>query len=113
MGKTEILGLLRQALTMVGPVLLANGIGDEAVVQQVTGAAIALVGLIWGVVDKSGELVPSILSITRHTTGAVGAILLATDVFPAGQIESGAGLVMAAVAFGTSFINKRNRRKNQ
>ena len=110
MSKEVILGFLRQAFTAIGPFLVAQGLAGESpeVVGVTGGAILAITGLVWGVIDKSGELVPSLLSVARHLIGALSGILVATGALDAGTIESGAALGLAAIAFGGSFVNKRN-----
>ncbi len=110
MKKEVVLGFLRQAFTAVGPFLVAQGLaGDSPELIGVTGGAIlAITGLVWGIVDKSGELGPSILSIGRHLVGATSGILAATGALDAGSIEAGSTFALAAVAFGGSFVNKKN-----
>ncbi len=113
MKKEVVLGFLRQAFTALGPFLVAQGLaGDTPEVMEVTGGAIlAITGLVWGIFDKSGALVPSLLSVGRHLVGAVSGILIATGALDAGSIEAGSAFALAAVAFGGSFVNKNNVKK--
>jgi len=110
MKKEVVLGFLRQAFTAIGPFLVAQGFaGVQTDVVGVTGGAIlAITGLVWGIVDKSGALVPSLLSVGRHLIGATSGILIASGALDAGTIESGSTFALAAIAFGGSFVNKQN-----
>ena len=111
MSKEVVLGFLRQAFTAVGPFLVAQGFAGESpdVIGVTGGAILAITGLIWGIVDKSGELVPSLLSVGRHLIGATSGILVASGALDAGTIEAGSAFALSAIAFGGSFVNKSNR----
>lgn len=52
MSKEKILGIVRHALTFVGGLLVMKGIVDEAMVSEVIGGVMTLVGTIWSIVDK-------------------------------------------------------------
>ena len=43
----QVLGIIRHALTTIGGVLLAVGIGDPESMLEVTGGIVTLVGIIW------------------------------------------------------------------
>lgn len=109
MSKEVVLGFLRQAFTAIGPFLVAQGLAGDSpeVVGVVGGAILAVTGLVWGIVDKSGKLMPSLLSVGRHLIGATSGILLATGALDAGAVESGTALALSAIAFGGSFVNKK------
>jgi hypothetical protein len=51
--KTMILGIIRHALTFAGGVLLMRGYATEQEVQEITGAAVTLIGAVWSVVEKA------------------------------------------------------------
>jgi hypothetical protein len=48
----QVLGIFRHGLTFVGGILITKGLIDEAMVSEITGSVISLVGLIWSVVSK-------------------------------------------------------------
>ena len=50
--KDAVLSSLRHALTFVGAVVAASGWGGASHLETIGGAAIALVGAIWGVYDE-------------------------------------------------------------
>lgn len=52
MKKEAAKSIIRHALTGVGAVLVAQGIGDEAIVQEAIGVVIAIVGLAWSIIEK-------------------------------------------------------------
>jgi len=52
MTKEQVLGLVRHTLTFVGGFLVMQGIVGEAVVAEVSGALLTLVGTLWSVFSK-------------------------------------------------------------
>jgi len=52
MTKEQVLGLVRHTLTFVGGFLVMQGIVEEAVVAEVSGALLTLVGTLWSVFSK-------------------------------------------------------------
>jgi len=51
----KISGLLRHILTFVGGYLVTSGIIDEAMLMEVVGAIITLVGFVWSWKSKKEE----------------------------------------------------------
>jgi len=52
MKKEQILGIVRHFLTFVGGIVIVKGYMDNALVTEVTGAIMTLVGAVWSVFDK-------------------------------------------------------------
>jgi hypothetical protein len=50
--KEQILGIVRHTLTFVGGILVMKGLVDEAVVTEIIGGVMTLIGTVWSVVDK-------------------------------------------------------------
>lgn len=50
--KDQLLGLIRHALTFVGGIIVAKGLVDESLSQEVIGGVMTLVGAIWSIVNK-------------------------------------------------------------
>jgi hypothetical protein len=50
--KKKSLGVLRHLLTFVGGLLIAKGIIDENVANEVIGGIITFIGILWSVQDK-------------------------------------------------------------
>lgn len=50
--KDQVLGLIRHALTFVGGVIVAKGLVDEGMFQEVLGGIMTLVGAIWSIASK-------------------------------------------------------------
>ena len=48
----KILSVIRHLLTAVGSILLTKGLLDEAMLEEVVGATITLIGFAWGIWDK-------------------------------------------------------------
>ncbi len=52
MNKTQVLSLVRHTLTFVGGILIAHGVVEESIIEQIVATTMTLAGLIWGVVEK-------------------------------------------------------------
>lgn len=52
MNKDQILGIIRHTLTFVGGFLVMKGLVDEAVVTEIVGGTLTLVGTIWSIFTK-------------------------------------------------------------
>lgn len=50
--KDQVLGLIRHALTFVGGVIVAKGLVDEVLFQEILGGVMTLVGAVWSVASK-------------------------------------------------------------
>lgn len=53
MKKEQVLGIVRHILTFGGGILIAKGIIDETLSQELIGATMTLIGTIWSVISKS------------------------------------------------------------
>lgn len=51
--KEKTLGIIRHALTFIGGVLVTQGILDDALFLELSGAVMTLVGGVWSVIDKT------------------------------------------------------------
>ena len=52
MNKEQILGIIRHVLTFAGGFLVVSGKIDESTLTEGVGAALALVGILWSIIDK-------------------------------------------------------------
>jgi hypothetical protein len=52
MQQEQILAMVRHGLTFGGGVLVAQGLVDEGMAAELTGAAMTLVGIVWSIVEK-------------------------------------------------------------
>lgn len=50
--KDQVLGLIRHALTFVGGIIVAKGLIEEGMVQEVLGGIMTLVGSVWSIASK-------------------------------------------------------------
>lgn len=50
--KDQTLGLIRHALTFVGGIIVAKGLVDDALFQEILGGIMTLVGAAWSVASK-------------------------------------------------------------
>ena len=53
MTQERVLGIIRHSMTFAGGFLVMKGLGNEAIMQEITGATITLVGSIWSIVSKT------------------------------------------------------------
>ena len=49
----RVLGIIRHTMTFAGGFLIMKGYGDEALIQELTGATLTLIGGIWSIVSKT------------------------------------------------------------
>lgn len=47
--------LVRHAMTFVGGILVSSGIFDAGTVEQLSGAIVTIIGVVWSLIDKSEE----------------------------------------------------------
>ena len=52
MKKEQVLGVLRHSLTFLGGILVAKGLVDDALVAELSGAVITLIGGLWSILVK-------------------------------------------------------------
>ena len=50
--KDQTLGLIRHALTFVGGIIVAKGLVDDVLFQEILGGIMTLVGSVWSVASK-------------------------------------------------------------
>ena len=55
MKKEQILSIIRHTLTFVGGVFVTKGLIDETIAGEIIGGMMTLIGLLWGVMDKTAE----------------------------------------------------------
>jgi hypothetical protein len=55
MKKQQILGFIRHLIGLAGGALIAQGIGDEALITETTGALMGLISIIWSWAEKSSR----------------------------------------------------------
>jgi len=53
--KTKLLGIIRHLLTFGGGIAVTLGHLDEAVLQEIIGLIVTLIGVVWSVFDKKKE----------------------------------------------------------
>lgn len=51
--KEQWLGIARHGLTFLGGILVTNGLINEALWSEISGAALALISGVWSVLSKS------------------------------------------------------------
>ncbi len=52
MSKEKVFGVIRHVLTFVGGGLVLLGYSDDAMIQELIGGVMALVGTVWSILDK-------------------------------------------------------------
>lgn len=50
--KDQLLGLIRHALTFIGGIVVAKGLVDENLSQEVIGGIMTLAGAAWSIISK-------------------------------------------------------------
>jgi hypothetical protein len=50
--KDQVLVLVRHALTFVGGIIVAKGLVDDSLFQEIAGGVMTLVGAVWSIVSK-------------------------------------------------------------
>ena len=53
LSKEQFLGLVRHVLTFVGGFLVMQGLLDDSLVVELSGAVVTLAGGIWSIIDKN------------------------------------------------------------
>jgi hypothetical protein len=53
LSKEQVLGIARHALTFIGGIVVMKGWADDALVTEIIGGILTLVGGIWSVVTKA------------------------------------------------------------
>jgi hypothetical protein len=52
MNKEQVMGIVRHVLTFVGGAIVAKGLTTDAIMVELTGAAMTAIGAIWSIVSK-------------------------------------------------------------
>ena len=52
MTKEQVIGIIRHVITFAGGILVVKGLVDDAMVQEVLGGVLGLVGTVWSIVEK-------------------------------------------------------------
>jgi hypothetical protein len=50
--KDQLLGLIRHALTFVGGIIVAKGVVDASLSEELIGGVMTIVGAVWSIVNK-------------------------------------------------------------
>ena len=53
LSKEQLLGIVRHSMTFIGGIMITKGMIDEAMLTELTGGFITLVGAIWSIVVKN------------------------------------------------------------
>jgi hypothetical protein len=52
MNKETIKAIARHGLTTAGGALIAQGVGDESIVNEAVGIIVGVIGLVWSIIEK-------------------------------------------------------------
>ena len=55
MTTASILGLIRHLLTFAGGYAIANGLADEATIEQLVGGIVTVLGVFWSIKNKANQ----------------------------------------------------------
>ena len=50
--KDQLMGMVRHSLTFIGGILLMKGLVDEALLTEISGGVMTLVGAVWSIIAK-------------------------------------------------------------
>lgn len=78
--KASLLSAFRSILAVVGGILVSHGFINDAQMNEVLGAIMVIIPIVWGVVDK---LLTEKKAAARETAAANAAVLSATGKYPA------------------------------
>jgi hypothetical protein len=110
MNKESILSLLRLTLVAVGSYLLGQHLfGQEithSVWQDIIGATLALVGSVWGILDKTATI-EKLQSGLRSAVVVIGGLLVAAGVIKEELLNALLGAIPIIVAAVQSETAKR------
>lgn len=78
LSKNQILGIIRQLLTMIGAALASYGFENIAGVnwQEIAGVTVALIATLWGFVDKTNRDKSTLFSVIRHAISIATGVLI-------------------------------------
>lgn len=78
LSKNQILGIIRQLLTMIGAALASYGFENIAGVnwQEIAGVALALIATVWGFIDKTDRDKNALFSVLRHAISITTGIII-------------------------------------
>jgi hypothetical protein len=110
MTKEMILGIARQVLTVAGAFLLGKNLFgaaiDESILQEVSGALLMIVSLVWTI--KSKELTLEILqSVLLKVIIVAGTLLVSSGKLTGTTLNAIVGIVTALLPIIYSLISKK------
>ena len=78
LSKNQILGIIRQLLTMIGAALAGYGFENIAGInwQEITGVVVTLIATVWGFVDKTNRDRNALFSVLRHAISIATGVLI-------------------------------------
>lgn len=107
--KDTILSIIRIALTAVGAYLIGQDIWGQAINDglwnEIIGAALALVGTVWGIVDKSATI-EQIQSGVRSVVVVIGGLLVASGKMKAELLTAILGIIAIVIPAIQSATSK-------
>ena len=110
MDRKTIETLLRTAMTSLGVFMLGkNLLGtpiDASVWQMVVGAAMSLLSIIWGILDKNLGI-EMLQSFIRSAFVGFGGLLVAKGQLSAGTLESVIGVITALLPAIYSYLSRK------
>jgi len=56
MKKSQLLGIIRHALTFIGGIFVIKGYLDESLANEIIGGLSTLIGTVWSIFDKKEEV---------------------------------------------------------
>lgn len=96
----QVQAILQNVLALVGGFLVLKGI-DAGVIGQVSGIALAIVSIVWGITQKNVNG-GAILSTVGNIVTFVGGLLVAKGTLSNGDLATYSGLI---IALATSVLD--------
>lgn len=94
MTKEQVFSLIRHILSAVGGILVGKGLLDDSTLTTIVGAVIALVGLIWSIIDHTYTL-GSVEGVVRQILTALGGFLVFKGIIKPEQVETWVAVILA------------------
>jgi hypothetical protein len=110
MTKETAFSIVRAALTLTGSYIIGHNLFgaklDESLWQELAGAAITIISIVWGIVDKSATI-ESIQSAVRSVITVAGGLLVSAGKLTGDALNSIIGLVAVLVPLLQSWLSKK------
>lgn len=109
MSQESVYSLIRSVLTFVGSYIIGHAIFGVAITSTVWdvigGSVISLIGIVWGIVEKTAT-VDSVSSAIRSVFISIGGVLVAAGKVSQNSLNQIEGIATAALPIIQSWISR-------